>query len=328
MNTLDTTPDTSPVDVGSVRKAVLAAIEADGTTRRQVAAESGVPEGTFGPFLSGTYKGDNERVARQAQSWLDLRAERQDSASVMPPPPSFQDTLTSRKIFGVLSRSQQVGDLCVIGMGPGVGKTATCHHYRATRPNVWHVTMRPSTAGVTTCLIEVLRAMGEPNAKGSPQGLANRVADRVRNNGSLLIIDEAQNLLRLAVEELRGIHDQTGCGLAFVGDERLFAIFGGSRSGEFAQLSSRIGMRLRQMKPRTEDVTTLAAAHGIADARLIALCNEIAQKPGALRGMTKTLLLARQTAAAKGQPLTERLVRAAWANLAPDQVLSQIGGAA
>jgi DNA transposition AAA+ family ATPase len=318
MNTITTGPDTSPIDVDAVRAAVKAAMAVDGYTQAKLGAEMGVPAGTLGPWVNGGYAGDNEKIARQAQLWLDLRADKIEQAAIMPAAPTWQATLTAKKMIGTLSRAQTMGDLVVIGLGPGCGKTATCGQYRATRPNVHLATMRPSTRGVNTCLVALLHAMGVNDAKGTPQTLADRVIKLIMGSGALLVIDEAQHLSVQAVEELRSIHDITGCGLAFVGDERLFTIFSTSRSGEFAQLSSRIGFRLRQGKPDAQDAAILAAAHGITDAKIIQVCTEIAMKPGALRGLTKVLLIARQTSAHLGEPLSDRSVRAAWASLAPD----------
>jgi DNA transposition AAA+ family ATPase len=324
MNTLTPYNDTSPVDVDAVRTSIQAALREDGLTQKQIAAEAGVAEGTFGPWLASKYQGDNERVARQCRRWLELRDDRAAQAAVMPDPPPWQETPTARKILGILARSQTTGDLVVIGCGPGAGKSATAQQYRATRPNVHLATMRPSTRGVNTCLVAVLTAMGDPAAKGTPQALADKIIGKIAGTRALLVIDEAQHLSVQAVEELRSIHDITGCGLAFVGDERLFAIFGGSRQGEFAQLSSRIGFRLRQARPLPEDAAIIARAHGVDDARIIQVATEIAAKPGALRGLSKVLLLARQTAAVTGEPLSERLVRTAWESLAPEHAVSAL----
>lgn len=54
---------------------------------------------------------------------------------------------------------------------------------------------------------------------------------------------------------------------------------------------------------------------GAAESRLL---RSIAAKPGALRGMTKALRLGHVVAAGEGQPLGERHIRAAWAQLGAD----------
>lgn len=319
MNTITTGPDTSPIDVDAVRAAVKEAMAQDGLTQTKLGHEMAVPAGTLGPWVNNAYAGDNEKIARQARLWLDLRADKIEQASVMPVAPTWQATPTAKNVIGALSRAQVTADLVVVGLGAGSGKTVSCRQYQATRPNVHLATMRPSTRGVNTCLVAILHAMGVVDAKGTPQTLADRIIRQIAGAGALLIIDEAQHLSVQAIEELRSIHDITGCGLAFVGDERLFTIFSSSRTGEFAQLSSRIGFRLRQAKPSAGDAAMLAAAHGITDPKTIQVATEIAMKPGALRGLTKVLLIARQTAAALNQPLTHASVRQAWASLAPDQ---------
>jgi DNA transposition AAA+ family ATPase len=317
MNTITTGPDTSPIDVDAVRANVLEAIKADRASRSKVATEAGIPEGTFGPWLNVKYEGDNIKLARQAQRWLDLREERLEQAGIMPEAPVWQPTVTAKKMLGILSRAQMIGDLVVIGCGAGVGKSVTSGQYRSTRPNVYLATMRQSTRGVNTSLQALLSAMGEPNPRGTPLALSERIIDKVKGANALIIIDEAQHLSVQAIEEMRSIHDVTGCGLAFVGDERLFTIFQGTRSGEFAQLHSRMGYRLKQSKPDALDAALLTAAHGITDAKIIQIATEIAMKPGALRGLTKVLLIARQHNTLTGEPLSAQSVRNAWASLDP-----------
>lgn len=318
MNTLTETLDTSPIDIEAIRQAVIDAIAEDGVSRRQVAAESGIAEGTLGPFLNGTYQGSNERFARQAQSWLDLRADRRDAANVMPAPPTWQETPTARRILGVLSAAQTIGDMSVIGCGPGLGKTVTARKYLSIRPNVFMGSMAPTSRGVSTSLAALLEGMGDSNANGTPQALSRRVKERVRDSGALIIIDEAQNLSVPAFEEFRSIHDSTGCGLAFMGDLRLFNIFGGARASTFSQLNSRIGGRLLVRKPSTADVQTICAAHGVDEARMIQLCQDIASKPGALRILTKVLLLARRSANGLKKPLSAPIITQAWSSLGHD----------
>lgn len=284
-------------EIADLRAEVLQIITDEGLTRRLVADESGVAEGTFGPWLNGRYPGDNAAVATKVRLWKLTRADRTAHAAQSVQAPAFQMTPTAKKYLTALEHAQFVGDMALIAGGPGTGKTAAIRQHQATRPRVFVATMDPSTGGVSTCLIEVLSAMGKPDAKGTPQTLSRQVCERFAEPGALLIIDEAQALGVKAVEQLRSIHDRTGVGLAFVGDETLLQLFGlVNRKPGYAQLSSRIGFKVRAARPTLGDVEALTQAWGLDDRDAVSLCRDIAGKPGALRGLTKVLLVASRLA--------------------------------
>lgn len=307
----------SDAELTQLRAEARAYIERQGWTKKRFAEECDVPEGTFGPWLDGKYQGDNEKPAAKVYRFLTARKDQAQLAASIPVAPSFQETKTSLRILAALEHAQVFGDLAVIGMGPGLGKSASIAQYAATRPRVFVATMAPSTRGVPNALVEVLSAMGDDEAKGTPQALSRRVAKRA-TQGGLLVIDEAQHLSQQAVDEFRSIHDRTGVGLIFAGDESVFQLFDGTRKSAFAQFHSRIGLRLRQARPLPDDAVVLATAHGITEPGVVKLLSEIAQKPGALRGMTKTILLAKRMAAMTDQPLSTGLIREAWSQRAPD----------
>jgi len=298
-------------ELTQLRAEATSYIERNGWTKKKFAEECDVPEGTFGPWLAGSYAGDNDKPAAKVYRFLSARKEQAQLAASIPVAPSYQETPTSRRIFAALEHAQVFNDLVVVGVGPGLGKTATIKQYKSVRPRVWHAAMKPSTRGVPNALVAVLAVMGDADAKGTPQALSRRVAAKA-TEGGLLIIDEAQHLSQQAVDEFRSIHDETGCGLVFSGDESVFSLFDGTRRQAFAQFHSRIGMRIRQSTPMVGDAAILAAAHGITDPGQMKLCVEIASKPGALRGLTKTLLLAKRAAALTDSPMSQMLIREAW----------------
>lgn len=304
-------------ELAQLRAETAAFIERQNWTKRQFAKDSDIAEGTFGPWLAGQYAGDNEKVAASVYRFLTARREQAQLAASVPVAPEFQETKSAKRIMAVLDHCQVFGDMGVIGCGPGVGKTASIAQFRATRPRVYVATMSPSSRGVPNALVEMLAAMGDDEARGTPQALSRRVAKRA-TAGGLIVLDEAQHLSQQAVDEFRSIHDRTGVGLVFSGDESVFQLFDGTRKAAFAQFHSRIGMRHRQARPMAEDAAILARSHGVTDGPSIKLLSEIAQKPGALRGMTKTLLLARRMAAMADQPLTPTLIREAWTQRAAD----------
>ncbi|QQQ17776.1 AAA family ATPase [Brevundimonas vitis] len=311
----------SPHELGQLRAETSAFIDRHGWTAKQFAEECEVPEGTFGPWLADKYPGSQKRideVASVVNRFLVARKEQAEMAATIPVAPMFQETPTARRIWAGLEHAQVFGDLTVVGVGPGMGKTETTRQYRKLRPRVWVATMAPSTRGVPNALIEVLGAMGDQDARGTPQALSRRVAAKA-TSGGLLVIDEAQHLSQQAVDEFRSIHDKTGVGLVFSGDESVFSLFDGSRRSAFAQFHSRIGYRVRLSRPDPKDAVVIAAAHGVTETQLVKLCGEIASKPGALRGLTKTLLLAKRMAAMASEPLTATLIREAYAQRAADQ---------
>lgn len=304
-------------ELTQLRAEATAYIDRQGWTKKRFAEESDVPEGTFGPWLAGSYAGNNDAPAAKVYRFLSARKEQAQMAASIPVAPSFQDTPTSRRIWTGLEHAQVFGDLTVVGVGPGMGKSATISQYKALRPRVWVATMAPSTRGVPNALIEVLGAMGDQDARGTPQALSRRVAAKA-TAGALLVIDEAQHLSQQAVDEFRSIHDKTGVGLVFSGDESVFSLFDGTRRSAFAQFHSRIGYRVRMSRPDPKDAVVIAAAHGVTETPLVKLCSDIAGKPGALRGLTKTLLLAKRMASMTDQPLTASLIREAYAQRSAD----------
>jgi DNA transposition AAA+ family ATPase len=142
--------------------------------------------------------------------------------------------------------------------------------------------------------------------------MARAIAKRVRDTHGLLVIDEAQHLSVLALDQVRSIHDATGIGIALVGNEGVYArMAGGRNAAALDRLFSRIGKRLALRKSTDSDIKALVKAWGISDAKCLPALMEIAKRPGALRTLTKTLRLASMQAAAEKREVCCEDVRAA-----------------
>lgn len=282
----------------------------------QVARETGISPAALSAWLKGAYKGDNKAVEDKLQIWLLSRERRTMANRTMPTAPLWIETPTARKVFAVLAFAQMAGDLgCVYG-GAGLGKTVTLRAYAEQNPNVWVVTMSPAHAGVSGALEEIAETIGLRGIPGRAARLQRELTRRLQGTGGLLICDEAQHLGMRCLEAIRALHDATGVGVVLCGNESVFArLTGGSREATFAQLFSRLGKRLRLTHPTKGDVETMAdyfQVKGSEERRMLA---EIAAKPGALRGVVKTLRLSVMFAAGEGQPLGAHHIRAAWRDL-------------
>jgi DNA transposition AAA+ family ATPase len=280
-----------------------------------VAKEAGISPTTLNQWLNGKYLGDNEGIDAKLRIWLDADMAPRAAVPSMPVAPSFVSTPTSARILGALAYAQMAGDIAVGYGNAGVGKTTTCEHYRDSSPNVWIATMDSSTAGLVTCLQEISEMLGLDTGGGA-RAMVKRIQKRVRDTHGLLIIDEAQHLGVPALDQIRAIHDNTGIGIALVGNDGVFARMAGGRNAQqLDRLYSRVGKRLRLQQSSEADIVGLIKAWGIVDAKCHATLIGIARGAGALRTLTKTLRLASMYAAAEGRTVCCEDVRAAASEL-------------
>lgn len=286
------------VEVADLRDRLKAVRDEQQLTWKQLAAVVGVPEGTISAWVPGKYLGKDDGIAAKVHRYFLAQDEREELSAELPTVPDFVQTTTARRVLTALAVAQQ-GDMAAVAGVPGLGKTASLIQFKATRPNVWMTTIRPSNGGVQTMLLSILRGMGQANAKGTPQVLSDTVMGKIRGTRGLLVIDDAQNLSIKAAEELRGIHDDTGVGIALVGHLELIT----SLLRPHAQLYSRFGVKLVQRAPLREDAQAIAAAWGVEKGPELTKCIELGRRQGGLRTLTKTLRNATFLARREGVPL-------------------------
>lgn len=303
-----------------IRSQVQAIIDAEGLTQKQVSLEAGIKYGTFTGWLAGTYAGDNDRISGEAQIWLTSREEKKRAAASVPKVPEFVKTRTTDLITEALQFAQIMPEISVIAGAPGTSKTTTAREYQRRNSNVWMSTMDPSKAGVNNALNEIAESMG--TTERSPAKLASAIGRSIKSTGGLIIVDEAQHLQSVTLDMLRSIYDRYGVGIALIGNETVYTrLEGEGRRAQFAQLYSRIGIRISQSRPKSDDMCKLIAAWGVTDPDLMKFLKAIAGKPGALRSMTKVLQLATMMAAGSEEKLAIKHLKAAYKRLTPTRDL-------
>mgnify|MGYP000544120734 CR=1 FL=1 len=316
----------------AMRQEVRALQEREGLSLADIAKAAGIPYGTFTPFMTGKYAGNNEALAGRVKRWLDSRISQRRHQSALPKAPGFIATPTAVLFMTSLEHAQAAPDIAVISGGAGVGKTSAICEYRRTAPNVWVITARPSLCTVQPVLEELLAVLAI--TERAPSRRTASIIRRVEGTGGLIVVDEAQHLRTEALEELRSIHDASGVGIALVGNESVYSkLDGNGRSPEFAQLFRRIGLRTRRKQAATQDIAALADAWGVAGAAERRLLHTIAKKPGALGGLTKVMRLAHMLALgeADGEPplVTEGHIARAWSRISdqPAEAIAVAHGA-
>jgi hypothetical protein len=301
------------LDHDAIRLALRTEMAASGRTGADSAKLIGLGGSTLLAWINGKYGGNNDVVSRKVKTWLESRTAqaRVQSTQIQV---CFTATPTALAFVAALEVAQFAPDLVVLAGGAGVGKTTTCRHYARTHRNVWYLTAEPAVSSGFAVLERLCATLGV--RESSPAARSQGLAQKMLGSSGLIIVDEAQHLKTDAVEQLRSLHDVAGVGLALVGNEQVYGrIDGGGRRAEFAQLFSRVGMRVRRPKPYREDIEALLDANDVTGDAERRLLKVIAGKPGALRGMVKTLRVARMLAQADEQPFGASHVRAAWSRV-------------
>lgn len=238
----------------------------------------------------------NQPKPNETDNVVPLRTKRKADPFVM--------TRTSKFILDALAYTLKEDDLAVIFGAPGIGKTRSIEHFRQTieetkSAHVWMTTIAPSISTVVPMLDAIAQSVGVVAHTSGARNLHLAICERLtaRKNAAL-IVDETQHLRANALEELRSIHDATGCAVVLVGNDQVH-----KRLAAHPQLFSRVGVRLRLAPPGNEDVAKLVESRwGVVDAETFELLDQIAQLPGALRLVGKVMKFASNTRAqnAKG----------------------------
>lgn len=285
-----------------------------GASFNDIASWTGIARGTVSNLLGKGYAGDKRKYADAIAAYRQTLSAQSEISADLPEKPAYFETPTSTAITQYLRWAQR-GRLVLIVTGAGLGKTQTAKHFLRDNRNSFMATMTASTSGIMPMQQRVLRALGEKQAIGSPAHLSEMICDKVRDlRHAVIIIDEAQHLSIKALEEIRSWHDETGVGIALMGNERVQqSIYGVSRAADFAQIFSRIGLSLTRPRAVDGDAEALAAAWGITDNNIVAFVREMASKPGALRGATFALEVAHLMAVTQGTAVTLQHLKKAWA---------------
>lgn len=308
----------TPEDAEAIRQEVTRIVTAEGLTWKQVADECGVPHGTVTPWKAGTYQGRVDRIAEKMQKWMQARSTRATVRAGAVTTPRFVETATAAAIMTLLGHAQHMPDFAVTTGVPGIGKTSAAEAYARAHPHVTLITGHPGLRSAHAVLEKLCRSL-QLDTRGMDRQQAALV-DKLRGISALVIVDEAQHLSTGALDQLRAIHDEAGCGLALLGNGLIFGqLQGKERDPEFAQLFSRVGMRLtnaRDHRARLRaDAEALLDAWAVEDPAVRKLLHAVARKPGALRSMAKTHRLAHLLANGQAEALDVNHVNAAWERL-------------
>lgn len=295
---------------------VIDAAQANSWNKAEVARRAGIKDGTFSQWSNGNYPGVLANINEQVSNWLEALEESASIAARIPVSPGFVKTNVGQDIFNVLMFTQMTAGFTAVTLPSGSGKTTTARHFCDTRPHAWLATISPNTKTVHGMLVELAAELDVQ--EHNPTRLARAIGRKLQRigDGTLLVIDEAQNLVPDAVNQIRHFVDIYKCGVTLLGNEDTAVSFikdKGSVASR-AQVATRFDRRLKREKDPVADAALLIRAWNIENDDCVTFLHNIATKPGALRNIDRTIKAALMAALGDGQDLTLSHLIAAWRN--------------
>lgn len=220
-------------------------METSGKSQVEVAKEIGRTGGAVSGFLSGKYKTPHAMIP-DIKALLELNRKK----SVSPTEPEYAETGVCRRIVNSIAYAHVRGVVSVIYGDAGVGKTSAVKEYVRRERLALLITARPDYSSITGVNELIAKQLGIKERVS--RKITDEIISRMQGSRRVLIVDEAQHLTVKALDHLRCLSDESGTGIALVGNEKVYDKMRGDGSKELGQLFSRICM---PEHVQTEDIT-------------------------------------------------------------------------
>lgn len=253
--------------------------ETTGKTQTEIAKELDISNPQLSQFLGGTYKAPHIIIPKIEQ-FFELKAQK----DIAPKAPEYKQTSISNKVYKLIEYCHVQGKIAVAYGDAGVGKTMAVKQYQKNHSDsAIVITVSPcfaSITGVNELIAEQLRIKEKVARKIYGEAIA-----KLKGSNKVLIIDEAQHLTIRVINHLRCMSDESGIGIAFVGNEEIYIKMRGSGQASYAQLYSRIAYNEHIMTNNItkEDVALLFEESGLEQKALDILL-EISKTNYGIRG--------------------------------------------
>lgn len=277
-----------------------------GMNQTMLARGIGVSSASISMYLNDTYAakgGKYETIEPKIKAFLEVQESKAQREELVL---GFVSTKTTRRISEVMRDAHEAGDTVVIYGQAGLGKTQAVKNYCEKNPAAILIEANPSFTALV--LMRKLAAAAKVSTVGSLNDLFESVSDRLRDSGRLIVVDEAENLPLRALEIIRRLHDDTGCGLVLSGMPRLVANLRG-KHGELVQLYSRVSVALNLGDSMPDEELEQIARAAMPEADDETIAELVKHSNGNTRRMSKLMRGAVRTANKNGIKMQSGIVK-------------------
>lgn len=277
-----------------------------GMNQTMLARGIGVSPASISMYLNDTYAekgGKYGTIEPKIEAFLEVQESKAQREELVL---GFVSTKTTRRIAEVMRDAHEAGDTVVIYGQAGLGKTQAVKNYCDKNPAAILIEANPSFTALV--LMRKLAAAAKVSTVGSLNDLFESVSDRLRDSGRLIVVDEAENLPLRALEIIRRLHDDTGCGLVLSGMPRLVANLRG-KHGELVQLYSRVSVALNLGDSMPDEELEQIARAAMPEADDETIAELVKHSNGNTRRMSKLMRGAVRTANKNGIKMQSGIVK-------------------
>ena len=263
-------------------------------SQSKVAKELGVSKTVLSLFLSGTYTGNNQELAKKAAQYIHMGTVRR---SVAKAPPICRSVANTKAIQEKVQIAHLNGEIVLIYGPAGCGKSTALRDYQQNTNGVIYIEVDITTNSPRCVLKLILSAMGK-EPKGSTADMMQLIISKLSDTNRLLIIDEAQHLTEKTFDDVRAINDKAHIGIVYSGNLSILKRMYGRQEEEFDQLFSRVSSHCPLKNYYTlEDIKGIYTGADFSP-ECIKYLHQISRRKGGLRLMVNQCKLAQNLAAA------------------------------
>lgn len=212
-----------------------------------IAENIGVASSVVHQTISGTYKGDVDRVLRLIDQFLDAEDRQQKRPDIR----GFQKIKITEHIVAAINQALTRRSIAVITGEPGSGKSAHARWFLDQRDGAVLITCDDADCDAKFVIDELHKAFCSktysPHARGKKREIE---AYLQAHKNTVILVDEAQKLTNGALEMLRGLHDKSdpegkrNVPVILFGDDHFYSVIVRTRAGDRTPISPQITSRL------------------------------------------------------------------------------------
>lgn len=288
-------------------------------SQSQIANQIGCSGSVLSQWLNGKYPGDVAGLEARVAKWVARYRSVVEAQRALGAAGEFRfiETISARAYLKALEYAHSLGSMVLIYGASGDGKSTAARQFAATRTNVFVCECRPSGTALYFAIKRVAQTLGVHSEGFGTSDLSDRITKKLRDSQGLLIVDEADHLSPAAIEELRRIHDESGAGIALIGNYSVYSRMVKDKQMEsLARVYSRLGRRV-QSTTLPGDVEAIARGLGIVARDQLAYLKGLAQEPGHLRNVVQVVRQARIRAASRSEEQGVEHLQKAWTESVP-----------